>query len=974
MVLLLFVLFFCATSPNALSVLTELEFKPDVTHKHPAVQKLDSLLNLSFHSFGGGSERESTVREMYSKQISVGGKSISYTLVHDKEYGVKTHPKHPAHHQLPSSLRSFFFLHRLTVSRLNSAQNKCFVFLQCNPNDRVYDVNHAAAEIFDVDIKSIRMGATRQMACTVSNRVLTRSANLAFEASEMGAEMCSHTPRIHNLFYQSYLSDRFQIAFELVHRYFGEPSPDPQGSGSVVVGPIASSVQLRALRLWTGDDNASFRSEHQSKMVDFSCNLDGRHSICALPPGSGKTLIVTVPVVARFLSCIPIGLQILVQPYKFLQRTHFDGINEKMKSRFGDQIRVCSLSQSEVNSSVVQSLRETPPHILVITIDAAFKLVSDHFDLLQSWVDSNVLKSVAFDEIQTMILEKHFRPVYDCVAEFPRLAVPISLLSGSFPEELFEPLCRKLGLLTDSQLMDTIDVTAVADLIGSNFSFKVVDAGRSNKVNNLAKLVQQSLVNGSVHVICQTAKDANDLGAELSRLGVDGVRVVTSKDVSATHFEVAHQWRKKEIRVLIATTLGLVGNENFDCKTVIVYKHLFCLSYLIQAIGRFRLEQRGPRTVFYQVLTSQCQNASDPWSQSLVQQCDLLVNEFIGYGALCVEAEAINAVLSKWFHINGCIRLFQMDGCVVKNLANFLSDSSKGDCGRCSWCEKGQKSISVLDLFEGFQDSENGLVNPDATSAPQSPPRPNRGAVLTQSPNSGSSTSTSPRHSGVAARNPNSKFSRPRVPTGHTPQRNIRRATSERVTANQSASASQAQSTFPPAAIAAASAQRVSVVNSRLALVSSSLMQTLNHRCVVCGSAACQGKTCIGRRCLECGEMGHGLVNCPWARPRNGKWDGREQGKRLRDFIISRSHCPFCLGKKECRSIGSHKNANGADACSLGSRLRRLVMRVREIQGPQRQSHGDFLRTILHSENEFNLFCQKQVIAIGANNGTRGRA
>jgi hypothetical protein len=121
-------------------------------------------------------------------------------------------------------------------------------------------------------------------------------------------------------------------------------------------------------------------------------------------------------------------------------------------------------------------------------------------------------------------------------------------------------------------------------------------------------------------------------------------------------------------------------------------------------------------------------------------------------------------------------------------------------------------------------------------------------------------------------------------------------------------------------------------------------------------------------------EMGHGLVNCPWARPRNGKWDGREQGKRLRDFIISRSHCPFCLGKKECRSIGSHKNANGADACSLGSRLRRLVMRVREIQGPRRQSHGDFLRTILHSENEFNLFCQKQVIAIGANNGTRGRA
>jgi hypothetical protein len=33
--------------------------------------------------------------------------------------------------------------------------------------------------------------------------------------------------------------------------------------------------------------------------------------------------------------------------------------------------------------------------------------------------------------------------------------------------------------------------------------------------------------------------------------------VVTSKDVSATHFEVADQWRKKEIRVLIATTLGL---------------------------------------------------------------------------------------------------------------------------------------------------------------------------------------------------------------------------------------------------------------------------------------------------------------------------------------------------------------------------------------------------------------------------------
>ena len=77
---------------SAAVLLSELVLDNAISSKNNSyVQEFDAILNLLFHSFGGGSERDTTIRNMWSKQVLARGSKINYTLVHEKEYGYQTH-------------------------------------------------------------------------------------------------------------------------------------------------------------------------------------------------------------------------------------------------------------------------------------------------------------------------------------------------------------------------------------------------------------------------------------------------------------------------------------------------------------------------------------------------------------------------------------------------------------------------------------------------------------------------------------------------------------------------------------------------------------------------------------------------------------------------------------------------------------------------------------------------------------------
>ncbi len=68
---------------------------------------------------------------------------------------------------------------------------------------------------------------------------------------------------------------------------------------------------------------------------------------------------------------------------------------------------------------------------------------------------------------------------------------------------------------------------------------------------------------------------------------------------------VADQWRRGEISVLISTTCALVGNENGKCRHIMIVDQIYDLSNLLQAMGRLRVEQGGQDSFVTQFLSEE---------------------------------------------------------------------------------------------------------------------------------------------------------------------------------------------------------------------------------------------------------------------------------------------------------------------------------------------------------------------------------
>ena len=296
---------------------------------------------------------------------------------------------------------------------------------------------------------------------------------------------------------------------------------------------------------------------------------------------------------------------------------------------------------------------------------------------------------------------------------------------------LFQLCCKSVGIFSDP--------------IGDDFDFSVVTTTSTDAIFQVSKLIQSRLSYGSVHVMCQSARDAQDVGLKLSELLGESasVKVVTSDNSPEEQMESAEEWRSGRVHILVTTTLGLVGNENYKCKTVVVFKHLFCASFVAQAIGRLRVEQRGESSQVFQVLTPQCNDPRNEWMKILCNQGDHLVESFKHDGLLQTEQE--EQIFRNWFHTKQCQDVFQLQGCIVENFSILMGNIHRNPCSRCVACKSGRVSAPISEFIpEG--DLEMGLsrraeyeaqcsFGGEAThldvSSPETPSPP---AQLTQSP------------------------------------------------------------------------------------------------------------------------------------------------------------------------------------------------------------------------------------------------
>ena len=221
-----------------------------------------------------------------------------------------------------------------------------------------------------------------------------------------------------------------------------------------------------------------------------------------------------------------------------------------------------------------------------------------------------------------------------------------------------------------------MDIIGPSDPVGDGFSFDVAIVG--DVARAIIDFVLKSRV-GACHVLCSSTILVATVTNELSKT----LRVlsVTGDSSYQEQIRCAKNWLKGEHDVLVSTVVGLVGNENRFCKTIVVGGFLFNVSSLVQAIGRLRPIQRGAESkvqVFRFPFRSAVRLDASEKSKALFSEvCD----------AGCLN-DINKDLFMKLYAPIGLQELLSLkQGCYLQVLSMFFG-FARLRCGRCGLCSQ----------------------------------------------------------------------------------------------------------------------------------------------------------------------------------------------------------------------------------------------------------------------------------------------
>ena len=389
-----------------------------------------------------------------------------------------------------------------------------------------------------------------------------------------------------------------------------------------------------------------------------------------------------VPTMASYLSGRHVGLRIVILPYKFLLG-HIVHHATSMLGLLAEKLRVCFLDSSQIDKETCPAVlvEKDVPSLLFLNLDGAALLIRFHMARLQCLAKHHILKRIYLDEFQQLIVEYGFRASYQCLQELGRIGVPIMCLSGSMPIDIAMSLMSYCGLVQTPD-SGSLDVVAPSDPVGDGFSFGL------DVVSDVAKAIIDFVLNsrvGACHVLCSSIPLVSTVTIELSKT----LRVlsVTGNSSCQDQIRCAKNWSKGEYDVLVSTVVGLVGNENKACRTIVVGGFLFNVSSLVQAIGRLRPTQRGPDS---KVKVFRFPFRSVDRSDAL-ERSEALFNEVVQAGCLNVSDKEF---FTRVYSPIGLQEVLSMkNGCYLQQLSGCFG-FARLQCNRCDLCLQTSRSTS----------------------------------------------------------------------------------------------------------------------------------------------------------------------------------------------------------------------------------------------------------------------------------------
>jgi superfamily II DNA helicase RecQ len=665
---------------------------------HDQLHYFIAILKMAFHGFGGGSARMSELEEAQPTMLHClfCNHTIYYTMASLK--GFKSSSAHgfkKVARKLPPVISRFFLLFRSLVhSDANSSffvpSDSLLIFPKPNTPSS-FGVQHVMKNIFNLD-SCPNMRQIRQFWACVSNFLTGDSGGnnyLTASASSIAASKFGHSERTHAVSYASKRLDGDETHFNAFHFGIGDTSHDivMLQSTALSLGDIRSAMNLRYPKSLSVEGH-KYLSIQQKDLVEFaygpSSNNPLHHCFGLLAPGQGKSESYIIPTIARRLANQKGKMIIHVSPYSFLSAYQFELATAAVDSvGFASSISICVFKGCDfMEGCLPEELSDSDalPNLLFVNLDAMSNLFNFHFEALKSWVP--FMDKIVLDEVHTIYSELSFREKYKVCPKLPILGIPILVLSGSVPLFALPRLAHRLCLSVNNDLSD-VKVIHGADIVGDFprgfvIRFSVSDTYLTKVATFVVKRYGGG---GSFHLFVSTKDEGDRLFQLLSSRCCDCDCIFISGKTSRDELNnVASKWRRGAFRVLISTSIALVGNENPMCRYIACAGVFYDSMQLVQAFGRLRTYMRISTGMIYFAAHEKLSAARILEDEHRLTR---LVNEkLVSYAdVLNFKATMTSGGVHQW-HMNA---YHGQVGCALKILSSSFG-KIRTNCGACPFC------------------------------------------------------------------------------------------------------------------------------------------------------------------------------------------------------------------------------------------------------------------------------------------------
>ncbi len=645
--------------------------------------RLTGVVMICLHGLGLGALRVSEIFRILLHQVEWKGGCLYYMSVSLKRQSSSTTNKKIVTHKLPPSISRYMLIYDY-IGREFCKGREGFLFDgELETIGTGYKNSHFFNEFGRIfELNSNCTGVTmRQLYTSICNYVFPGSNNnfdkSTVSAVGMIAEMSGHSAGTHEGWYSS--SVEKETFFNKYHQSLGENIL--LGQDRCIIEPLGLATDadvLDNLRVLFGV-NADFLSVVQKGVVIDCCNNHTKHTFCNIGCGGGKSISWMIPALREYRNGSVPKLSIIVIPYCFLLDHHVNtaiGLVGQCTNVVVERLKGCDIDDN-VLPNVLRD-KGSLPSLLFLSLEAVAKIVEYHFDYLEELNNEGLVYKVHVDECHTLLSELNFRSKYEALGKIGGLNIPMVVYSGSFQTWFVSDFMK---YMFGSQDLGMYNLYLDEELFGKKL-LKIEHVACLGYIDKAVDSVVDYVVGNeelNVHVIVATVGEGEDMFMKLKNKKSDMESAFIYSGSEGQEL-VARKWAGNDIRVLISTTLGLVGNESSKTGLVCIVGMLYNLPSIVQSIGRIRPMRRTKN--------SRCSIfTAESYSDKMKAQRNVVLascNQLIGCNVLSEENKGrylqsmtMNAV-NNW--------LFRDIGCRFVTLAKRLGFNQETRCGLCDKC------------------------------------------------------------------------------------------------------------------------------------------------------------------------------------------------------------------------------------------------------------------------------------------------